>query len=199
MSDADLWGSLGTPAGQVEIVDYLADWPLVFEREAAAILEACDPWVTEVHHIGSTSVPGLAAKPVLDMMPIAAGAAEGLEAVSRMEHLGYRYCGENGIAGRFYFDRVVDGRTVAHVHMFPAGHLDIGKHLSFRDYLRSHAEAVRDYERLKRELASKFRDDRQAYTDSKAEFIRNTIATAMRDGESTYAPAGHTVAQDNTR
>ena len=196
MLDPDPWRSLGTPAGRVEIVDYLADWPLVFEREAAAILEACERWVTEVHHIGSTSVPGLAAKPILDMMPIAAGAAEGLEAVSQMERLGYRYRGENGITGRFYFDRVVDGRTVAHVHMLPAGHPDIGKHLIFREYLRSHPEAVRDYERLKRKLASKFRNDREAYTDSKAEFIRRTIATTMRAGGSNHVPAGHTVAQD---
>ena len=199
MSDAGLWRSLGTPGGRIEIVDYLADWPLVFEREAAAILEACERWVTEVHHIGSTSVPGLASKPVLDMMPVAAGAAEGLEAVARMERLGYRYRGENGIAGRFYFDRVVDGRTVAHVHMLPAGHTDIGNHLAFRDYLRSHPEAALDYERLKRKLASKFRDDSQAYTDSKAEFIRRTIATAMRAGGSTYAPTRRTAAQDYTR
>ncbi len=184
MTDADLWQSLGTPGGYVEIVAYRAEWPRVFEREAAAILEACDPWVTEVHHIGSTSVPGLAAKPILDMMPIAAGAAEGFEAVVRMERLGYRYRGENGIPGRFYFNRFVDGRTVAHVHMLPVGHPDAEKQLAFRDYLRSHPEAARDYERLKRRLAVKYRNDGQAYTDSKAEFIDGIIATAMRDGGS---------------
>ena len=106
MTDADPWRSLGTRGGHVEIVEYSLDWPLVFEREAAAIMAVCRPWVTEVHHVGSTSVPGLAAKPVLDMMPIAAGPAEGLEAVPRMTALGYLYSGENGIPGRFYFDRV---------------------------------------------------------------------------------------------
>ena len=197
--DADPWQSLGTRGTHIEIVDYHADWPRVFEREAATILEVCQPWVTDVHHIGSTSVPGLAAKPVLDIMPIAGGPAEGLEAVSRMTELGYRYRGENGIPGRFYFDRVVDGRTVAHVHMLPVGHPDAGKHLAFRDYLRNHPEAARDYERLKRELASKYRNDRRTYTDSKAEFTSGIIATAIRAAGSNYAPTRHTAAQDAGR
>ena len=106
MTEADPWQSLGTRGGHVEIAEYSPDWPLVFEREAAAILEACRPYVTEVHHVGSTSVPGLAAKPILDMMPIAAGPAEGLQSVPRMTALGYLYDGESGIPGRFYFDRV---------------------------------------------------------------------------------------------
>ena len=63
MTDTDLWQSLGTRGGHIEIVEYHPDWPRAFEREAAAILEACSPWVTEVHHIGSTAVPGLAASP----------------------------------------------------------------------------------------------------------------------------------------
>ena len=132
----DTWHSLGTRGERIEVVEYSAEWPRVFEREAAAILAACLPWITEVHHIGSTSVPGLAAKPILDVLPVAAGTAEALEAVSRMTALGYRYRGENGIAGRFYFDRVVDGRTVMHVHMFPAGHPEVRRHLVFRDHLR---------------------------------------------------------------
>ena len=181
MTDADPWQSLGTQTGHVEIAEYSPGWPLVFEREAAAILEACSPWVTEVHHVGSTSVPGLAAKPILDMMPIAAGPAEGLEAVPRMTALGYLYDGESGIPGRFYFDRVVDGRTVAHVHMLPVGHLAASKHLVFRDHLRTHPDAAREYERLKRELATKYRDDRRTYTDSKADFIAGVIEAATDD------------------
>ena len=181
MTDADRWQSLGTRGGHVEISEYSPDWPRTFDREAAAIMRACRPWVTEVHHVGSTSVPGLAAKPLLDMMPIAAGPAEGLQAVPRMTAFGYLYDGESGIPGRFYSDRVVDGRTIAHVHMLPVGHPDARKHLVFRDHLRTHPDAAREYERLKRELASKYRDDRRTYTDSKADFINGIIETAMDD------------------
>ena len=179
MTAADGWRSLGTQGGHVEIVEYRADWPRAFDRESAAIREACRPWVIEVHHVGSTAVPGLAEKPVLDMVPVAAGPAEALEAVPRMEALGYRYRGENGIPGRFYFEKSVDGRTVAHVHLFPLGHPAIRTHLAFRDYLRTHPDAARDYERLKRALAAKHRHDRKAYTDAKAAFIEGIIAVAM--------------------
>ena len=181
MTDTDLWHSLGTRGGHIEVVEHHPDWPRVFKREADAILDACRPWVAEVHHVGSTSVPGLAAKPVLDMMPIVAGPVEGLKAVSRMTELGYRYRGENGIPGRFYFDRVVDGRTVAHVHMLPAGHSDARKHLVFRDHLRTNPDAAQEYQRLKRELATKYRDDRRTYTDSKADFVSVIIEAATRD------------------
>ncbi|MCY4581457.1 MAG: GrpB family protein [Chloroflexi bacterium] len=181
MNTSDHWESLGTPGRQIEIADYNPGWPLAFEREASAILEARRSWVVEVHHVGSTSVPGLAAKPVLDMLPVAAGPAEALEAVHRMVALGYRYRGENGIPGRLYFQKDVDGRDVAHVHMFPVGHPAIRTHLAFRDHLRTHPETARDYERLKRELAAKHVDDREAYTDAKAGFIEGVIAIALGD------------------
>ncbi len=175
------WHSLGTPGEHIEIVEYNAEWPRIFQREAMAILAACRPLITEVHHIGSTSMPGLAAKPILDILPVAAGPAEALEAVSRMTALGYRYRGENGIAGRFYFDRVVEGRTVMHVHMFPAGHPEVQRHLVFRDHLRFNPDVAREYDRLKRELAIRYREDRRTYTDSKAAFITGVIDAAMRD------------------
>ena len=178
-ADTHRWRSLGTRGAHVEIVEYDPEWPRVFKREAEAILEECRPCITEVHHIGSTSVSGLAAKPVLDMMPVAATPGDGAKAVPNMTMLGYLYRGENGLPGRFYFDRVVDGRTVAHVHMFPARHPDVRKHLVFRDYLRAHPDAAQDYEQLKRSLASKYRDDRRTYTDAKAEFINMIIDTAM--------------------
>ena len=181
----DRWRSLGTDGPHIEVVEYNPDWRRVFEREAAAILGECRPWITDVHHIGSTSVPGLAAKPILDIMPIAAGTDDAARAVPRMEVLGYLYRGDNGIPGRFYFDRVDGGRAVAHVHMFPARHAHVESHLVFRDYLRARPFAARDYERLKRALASKYRDDRQAYTDSKAGFITGIIETAMSHSAAT--------------
>ena len=139
-ADNDRWRALGTRGAHVEIVEHDPEWPRVLEREAEAILEECRPCITEVHHIGSTSVSGLAAKPVLDMMPV--GRQRRTTALKQCPRYGrcsgYLYSGESGIPGRFYFDRVVDGRTVAHVHMFPASHPDVRKHLVFRDHLRAH-------------------------------------------------------------
>lgn len=174
----DRWRSLGTLDGDVEIVDYRRSWPAIFECQAKNMLNSCGNLITAVHHIGGTSVAGLASKPILDMMPIVANRTAGFKAIAPMEKLGYRYRGENGIAGRLYFDMVVECRTVAHVHMFSAGHPDIRKHLFFRDYLRTHPETAMQYERLKRSLASQQGMDRRSYTDAKSDFINQIIGTA---------------------
>ena len=98
-----------------------------------------------------------------------------------MATLGYRYREDNGLPGRFYFDKIVDGRTVVYAHMYPQDHSDVGKLVAFRDHLRTHQEATLAYERLKRELASKYRDDRVSYTDAKGAFINEITAAALAD------------------
>ena len=183
MGSSNSWGLLGTDGGHVEIVEYRPRWAEVFERERAAILERCQPWVSEVHHVGSTSVPGLAAKPILDIMPVVASPDDGEKAVGPMTTLGYRYRGDNGLPGRFYLDKVVDGRTVVHCHMYPQDHSDVRKLVAFRDRLRSHRETAFEYERLKRKLALKYRDEREAYTDGKGTFISKTTALALADSQ----------------
>ena len=181
MDDVSFWSPLGTDGGNIEIVEYRPEWHVIFEHEKAAILERCRPRVIEVHHVGSTSVPGLAAKPLLDIMPVVANPDDGEDAVKPMATLGYRYREDNGLPGRFYFDKIVDGRTVVYAHMYPQDHSDVGKLVAFRDHLRTHQEATLAYERLKRELASKYRDDRVSYTDAKGAFINEITAAALAD------------------
>lgn len=179
MNSSKFWNPLGTDGGYVEIVEYRPEWAGIFEEERTAILESCRPWVMEVHHVGSTSVPGLAAKPILDIMPVVANPIDGESAVGLMATLGYRYRGEKGLPGRFYFDKIVEGRTVVHCHMYPQDHSDVRKLMAFRDYLRTHREAALAYERLKRELASKYKNDRPAYTDAKGGFVNEITVAAL--------------------
>ena len=181
MDDVSFWSPLGTDGGNIEIVEYRPAWREIFECERAAILERCRPRVMEVHHVGSTSVPGLAAKPILDIMPVVANPDDGEDAVEPMTTLGYLYRGDNGLPGRFYFDKIVDGRTVVHAHMYPQDHSDVGKLVAFRDHLRTYQDAACAYERLKRELASKYRDDRVSYTDAKGAFINEITSAALAD------------------
>ena len=183
MGSSNSWGLLGTEKGHVEIVEYRPEWAEIFERERAAILETCGPWVMEVHHVGSTSVPGLAAKPILDIMPVVASPKDGENAVEPMTTLGYRYREENELRGRFYFDKIVGGLTVVHCHMYQQDHSDVRKLVAFRDRLRTHGETAFKYERLKRELALKYRDDREAYTDSKEAFVTSITAAALADAQ----------------
>ena len=183
MDDVSFWSPLGTDGGNIEIVEYRPEWLVLFEHEKAAIMERCRPWVMEVHHVGSTSVPGLAAKPLLDIMPVVANSDEGESAVEPMTTLGYLYRGDNGLPGRFYFDKIVEGRTVVHAHMYPQNHFDVRKLMAFRDHLRSHHEAALAYEGLKRKLASKYRNEREAYTDSKTTFIKCITEVALADSQ----------------
>ncbi|HEY4670198.1 MAG TPA: GrpB family protein [Tepidiformaceae bacterium] len=164
-------------AGSIEVVDYDPEWPALFEAEAERIRAACGRVVVEIEHIGSTSVPGLAAKPIIDIMPGVediAGARARLEA--GMRGLGYESLGEYGIPGRLYFRKGVPRSH--HVHVFEVGKPEWRKHLLFRDYLRAHGEAVEEYAAMKRRLAARHRTAREAYTDAKSPFIQGILELA---------------------
>ena len=96
------WNALGTSGAHIEIVEYRTEGPGTFELERAAILGTCSPWVVDVHHVGSTSVPGLPSKPILDILPVVNSPDAAERAVEPMTTPGYQYFGENGIPGRFH-------------------------------------------------------------------------------------------------
>ena len=161
------------------LVPYDQKWPDLFAIERDAILRACGGVILAVHHVGSTSIPGIAAKPVIDIMPVLARHDDGYGCIAAMERLGYVSRGEAGIERRHFF-RKGEPRS-HHVHMFEDGHPEIGRHLRFRDYLRAHADEMRAYEALKRELAARFVDDVQAYADAKDHFCTRIDGLALRE------------------
>ncbi len=166
-------------ADPVEIVDYDPRWAAMFSEEAPRIREALDGLDVVVEHVGSTSVPGLAAKPTIDIMVVVPDPARGREAIEPLTKLGYEYRGELGIPGRFYFAKGGRPHTY-HLHLYHCGHPEVERLLLFRDYLRDHPASAHEYEQLKRELAEKFRNDREAYTEAKNDFIRSTEAKARQ-------------------
>lgn len=174
-SRSGIWKSLGCPKGQVRIVPYRWEWAWLLEAVAASIGSACAPHIARIEHIGSTAVPGLAAKPILDIMPGIAKPADGEALVLPMTRLGFEYRGEHGIPGRFFFVLNRGGDRLVHAHTFVVDSLDWTRHLEFRDRLRNHPEEARAYESLKRELARRFADDREAYTETKGGFIERLL------------------------
>jgi GrpB-like predicted nucleotidyltransferase (UPF0157 family) len=164
----------------VVIVDYDPRWAEIFAEEKMRILEALDDPDVAVEHVGSTSVPGLAAKPIIDIMVVVPDPAAGETAIAPLTVLGYDYRGELGISGRFYFAKGRPHRY--HLHMYPRGHPETARHLIFRDYLRANPEAADVYAKLKRELAEKFHEDREAYTAAKSDFIKSIEARARLRG-----------------
>lgn len=164
---------------EIEIVGYDPTWPKLFEAEAAAIVSALPAgMVLRIDHFGSTAVPGLAAKPVIDILiavPSVPAARD--PCVAALKHLDYVFWAENPRTDRLFFVKGMPPygvRRTHHVHVREADALH-RRDLAFRDLLRAQPETARRYETLKRDLARRFSSDREAYTQAKTEFIDGAL------------------------
>jgi GrpB-like predicted nucleotidyltransferase (UPF0157 family) len=167
----------GNQAFRIEIVAYDPTWPGLFAELGGELRGALGEVALRIDHIGSTSVPGLAAKPIIDIQ-LSVASFEPLEAFKRpLERLGYVYRGDNTERTKRYF-REPPGRSRTHIHVRRAGSFSEQWALLFRDYLRAHPDAAAEYDAVKRDLALKFGDDRHAYTDAKVPFMWQVIRQA---------------------
>lgn len=165
------------PAGRIEIVSYDPAWPGEFAALGRELRGGLGEVALRIDHIGSTSVPGLAAKPVIDVQ-VSVAAFEPLEAFKGpLERLGYEYRARNPERTKRYF-REPPGRRRTHVHVRRAGSFSEQWALLFRDFLRAHRAAAADYEAAKRRLAVRFRGDRRGYTDAKVPVMWEVIRQA---------------------
>ena len=163
----------------VILAPYDPEWPRLAAAHADR-LRVFGPALVVVHHIGSTSVPGLAAKPIIDLMPLVRDLAEFDRLRERVEELGYKWHGELGIVGRRYcILEDQEGTRVVQLHFFQVNSPHVERHLAFRDYLRAHPEIARAYENEKRRARNLHPDDSHHYTDAKAAWIRDTEAKAL--------------------
>lgn len=161
------------PGGPIVLASHDPRWSLDFEQESAAVTAALGDLLVAIHHIGSTAIPGIVAKPVIDLLAVVTE-VEALDLRAHLlEDLGYEAMGEFGIAGRRYFRKKSQrGARTHQIHAFARESAEIARHLAFRDYLREHPDEAQKYERLKLELARKFASDIEGYTNGKTEFIR---------------------------
>lgn len=164
-------------ADPIVIVRYDPDWVKAFEHTRELLLYALNDVDVQIEHIGSTSVPGLDAKPIIDMMIVAQTEGDALRCITPIVRLGYECLGEAGIPGRIFFRRT-NPRT-HHIHLYTtATNPERERHLMFRDYLRAHAEAAQEYAQLKYLLADKYREDRDRYSRSKSDFVERIVQEA---------------------
>lgn len=160
----------------IVVVPFDKKWAIQFECEREMILDAFGELRAEIEHIGSTSVEGLAAKPIIDIAILVESADDAIRAITPLVRLGYTCYGEAEVSGRVYFDR--RAYEPCHIHLYVRGNPELERHLNFRDYLRAHPETAQAYAELKYALAEKFRNDRPSYTEAKTEFIRGIEARA---------------------
>jgi GrpB-like predicted nucleotidyltransferase (UPF0157 family)/adenylate kinase family enzyme len=158
---------------KVKVVPYQQGWPEAFRAEAEAIKPLFGGLLVGIHHIGSTSMPGAAAKPIIDLLAAVTDISLVDECNNRMASIGYQARGEYGIPGRRFFIKDIGGERSHHLHVFQAGSSEIFRHLAFRDYLITHPDELDAYCRLKTELARQHPDDIEAYMDGKDAFIKD--------------------------
>ena len=166
----------------VHIEPYDDRWPERFAEEATLISGTIGPWITGgIHHVGSTAVPGLAAKPVIDIMVGVADLQSSRPCIERLQPLAYCYWPYRAEVMHWFCKPRPSHRT-HHLHLVPADsprYLDV---LAFRDHLRARPDARADYEALKRDLAGRYPNDREAYTEGKTDLIRQLTEAARAYG-----------------
>jgi GrpB-like predicted nucleotidyltransferase (UPF0157 family) len=165
----------------VEVVDYDHSWPAQYAEERDRIAAAIGDTALAIEHVGGTAVPGLPAKPVIDLMVGVEDIERAGPAVAGLINLGYEYVPEfeSELPDRRYFRR--GAPESHHVHMVSASSDFFQEHLLFRDWLREHPQAAEEYGKLKRGLASRHRLDRDAYRAGKLPFIDTVVAAARRE------------------
>lgn len=166
---------------KIEVVDYDPSWPGMFEQESKLLSRTLGNIVEKIHHIGSTSVPGLAAKPIIDIL-VEVTSLENLDARhQQMVTIGYQPKGEFGIPGRRYFQRGETERT-HQVHAYLAGDANIIRHLAFRDYIMTNPSIAAEYAQLKKSVARTCDHDIDRYCQGKDAFIKEHEARAIQPG-----------------
>ena len=185
---------LGIPRNKAAVVPYDPNWPLLFEEERRRITAAVGHIVAGVHHVGSTSIPGMPSKPILDIAVLLHKFEDGERCIEPLERIDYVHKGvdEVDISGDRFFLKgyhshgtCPDGEEIrTHVlHMYTLDSPIRRDHFQFRDYLIAHPEAAAGYARLKLALADKHSDDRTSYSAGKRSFIREVIAKAAGEFE----------------
>lgn len=161
----------------IEVVPYDPLWPQLYTAESQRILALIGSYIARIEHMGSTAVTGLAAKPVIDILIGVHSLAQDTLFLPPLAALGYEYRPEHEsvFPQRRYLHRIINGRRTHHLHMVEPGSLFFKEQLRFRDILRSHPEEAARYAALKYELAAKYRDNRDAYTDGKSSLIREIL------------------------
>ena len=169
------------PPFPVELVPYDPKWVDAARERAAQLHSALGPLLVEVHHVGPTSIPGILAKPIIDLIPEVASIRQ-LDAQREVVGArGYEWWGEFGLAGRRYCTLIdaTSGKRLVQLHCYETGSLEITRHIAFRDYLRRRPELAAEYEAVKRRCREQHPENSHDYTDCKSDWIRRVQAEAM--------------------
>ncbi|GAA4561378.1 GrpB family protein [Planotetraspora kaengkrachanensis] len=162
----------------IDVVPYDPEWPQIFERLHRRLKAHLGDLALRIEHVGSTAVPGLSAKSIIDLDVVIRGGADLTEAITALRRLGYAHEGDGGIQGREMFTTPADAPP-HHLYVCAAGNRELARHLAFRDLLRAEPMTARAYADLKADLAVRFRDDRRGYSEAKGAFIEQALSSII--------------------
>lgn len=162
---------IGLKRGIVILKDYNKEWSKLFDKEAKLISSIISNYLVNIQHIGSTAIPGIVAKPIIDIAIGIDDLSNIKQIITLLEEGGYEYRGEQGIPDRHLFVKGNEECRTHHIHVMVNTSYDWKKHILFRDYLKSNPKVAKQYSELKKRLAAKFEFDREKYTNGKEEFI----------------------------
>lgn len=169
---------------EIVIVEYDPQWTKQYQEESALIWQTLgSDRIVRIEHFGSTAVPGLAAKPIIDLLVEVYSLEATKSAIPLLEALGYVYWADDPRVGRMFFVKGMPPfglQRTHHLHIVEAAS-ELWERLLFRDYLRSHPDTAQQYAILKHQLAQRFKTDREAYTNGKSEFVQAVLKKARQE------------------
>ena len=165
---------------EVKVVPYNKDWPRLYQLEVVSLRTVLGDEIVSVHHVGSTAIPGMHAKPIIDILLEVKSVSKLDDYNEGMIELGYDPRGEYGIPGRRYFSKgKSDDIRTHHIHAFQSGDIGLERHLAFRDYMIAHPIDAREYAQLKLNLVRVFRWDIDGYCNGKDSFVTDMEEKAL--------------------
>ena len=168
---------------KIEIVPHNPKWAQVFEQEAALLKNLMGAFIVNIHHIGSTAIPRIKAKPIIDIIPEVTDIKKVDNFNKKMNALGYINYGEYGLIGRrFFVKSKPDGMRLVNAHCYATNHPEIKQNLLFRDFMNTHPREANNYSQLKEALAAKYPHDIDSYINGKDLFVKKILAKAGFDG-----------------
>jgi GrpB-like predicted nucleotidyltransferase (UPF0157 family) len=172
---------IGLKRGVVKLSKYNPKWKTLFEEESALIFSAAENFIADIQHIGSTAIPEIVAKPIIDILAAINSLSNIAKIIDPLKALGFIYRGEQGIPDRHLFVKGEEDYRTHHLHVVEKEHSEWTKHILFRDYLRKHPQEAQKYSKLKQVLLKKYELDREKYTTGKSEFIEEIIKKAKEE------------------
>jgi GrpB-like predicted nucleotidyltransferase (UPF0157 family) len=172
---------IGLRRGSVKLVVHQSSWAECFSEEKQLLFKTLGNKVLDIRHIGSTSILGMRAKPIVDILAAVKALADVEAFTQDLNKIGYKDKGNGDVPGRRYFLKGGEALRTHHLNFCEMNSVFWRSHLAFRDCLEQHPEIAREYSELKQDLADRFPDDRGAYTQGKEEFVRSILDRTIRE------------------